>query len=110
MKITTGECIACEACVPYCPVDAISMKGDAAVIGQDECVDCAVCLKSESCPVDCIAFGPALWPSLLTYRLLQPEDRAQDHGRCPGVRDGGTDGHGGEINPSQPLNKGGRLH
>jgi len=72
MKITPEECIACEACLPYCPVGAISMKDDVAVIDQDECVDCAVCLKSGSCPVDCIVFEPAPWPRSLRTVFSNP--------------------------------------
>lgn len=48
-------CIACGACIPYCPVGAISMD-DVAVIDEGECVECGVCFRSGVCPVD--AFVP----------------------------------------------------
>jgi NAD-dependent dihydropyrimidine dehydrogenase PreA subunit len=32
MKIYTEVCIACEACIPYCLMEAISMKDNVAVI------------------------------------------------------------------------------
>ena len=72
MKIIAEECIACEACVPYCPVGALTMKDDVAVIDQDECVDCGVCLKSGSCPVDCIVFEEAPWPRSLRATFSNP--------------------------------------
>jgi len=72
MKIDPEVCIACEACLPYCPVNAISMQGDVAVIDQDECVDCQVCLKSGVCPVDCIYFEPAPWPRSLRTTFSDP--------------------------------------
>lgn len=62
MKIDPELCIACEVCLPYCPMEAISMKDDMAVIDDDECVDCNVCLKSGCCPVDAFVFEPAPWP------------------------------------------------
>jgi NAD-dependent dihydropyrimidine dehydrogenase PreA subunit len=72
MKIDPEVCIACEACLPYCPVSAISMQGDVAVIDQDECVDCQVCLKSGVCPVDCIYFEPSPWPRSLRTTFSDP--------------------------------------
>lgn len=42
------ECIACGACMPECPTDAIS-EGDIYVIDPDKCIDCGSC--SEVCPV-----------------------------------------------------------
>ncbi len=72
MKIDPDVCIACEACLPYCPVNAISMQGDVAVIDQEQCVDCQVCLKSGVCPVDCIYFEPAPWPRSLRTTFSDP--------------------------------------
>ena len=72
MKIDGDICIACELCVPYCPMEAITMKDDVAVIDEDECVDCAVCLKSGICPVDCIIFEPAPWPRSLRTTFSDP--------------------------------------
>lgn len=64
MKIDAESCIVCNECVPYCPVGAISMD-DVAVIDQDECVDCGVCLRSGVCPVDAFIYEPAPWPRSL---------------------------------------------
>ena len=71
MRIDSEICIACEACVPYCPMKAISMD-DVAVIDQDECVDCAACLKAQVCPVDCIIYEPAPWPRAVRAAFSDP--------------------------------------
>ncbi len=79
MKIDGEICIACEACVPYCPMGAISMS-DVAVIDQDECVDCGVCLRSRVCPVDCIIYEPAPWPRALRAAFSNPSDEHKSTG------------------------------
>ena len=71
MKIDQEICIACEACVPYCPMGAISMD-DVAIINEDECVDCASCLRSGACPVDCIIYEPAPWPRAVRVAFSDP--------------------------------------
>jgi NAD-dependent dihydropyrimidine dehydrogenase PreA subunit len=71
MRIEKEKCITCGLCVPYCPVEAISMD-DVAVIDQDECVDCGSCLRAGVCPVDCIVFEPAPWPRSLRVVFSDP--------------------------------------
>jgi len=43
-----------------------------AVIDEDECVDCSVCLKSGVCPVDAFVFEPAPWPRSLRSTFSDP--------------------------------------
>lgn len=45
----TDDCIACGACEPECPTNAIS-AGDIYVIDADECIDCGAC--ADVCPTD----------------------------------------------------------
>ncbi len=49
--IITAECIACGACKPECPVDAI-YEGDVYTIDPDTCIDCGACITA--CPVSAI--------------------------------------------------------
>ena len=87
MKIDPDACISCEICIPYCPVAAISMQDDVAVIETDECVDCQVCLKSQCCPVDAFVFEPAPWPRSL--RTVFSDPRAEH--KATGVAGRGTE-------------------
>jgi ferredoxin len=48
----TEECIACGACVPECPVEAISEGDPIYKIDADKCTDCGACV--EVCPVEAI--------------------------------------------------------
>ncbi len=50
--IDEDACVACEACVPGCPVEAISMVDDKAVIDRDLCTECEACIVE--CPVEAI--------------------------------------------------------
>ena len=52
-KVDPDTCTACESCVDACPVEAISMKDDLAVVNQDECTDCGECV--DTCPVEAIS-------------------------------------------------------
>ena len=47
--VITDDCIACGACEPECPTDAIS-EGDIYIIDPDACIDCAAC--ADVCPTD----------------------------------------------------------
>ena len=46
------SCLACCACLPECPVDAISEGDPMYIIDADVCVDCGACV--EVCPADSI--------------------------------------------------------
>ncbi len=52
-KIITKDCLGCGACLPACPVDAISLNGDnKAVINDEICTKCGACIQA--CPVSVI--------------------------------------------------------
>lgn len=50
-RIITSDCIACGACQPECPVDAIK-EGDIYSISADVCNDCGAC--EPVCPTEAI--------------------------------------------------------
>ncbi|ADO77377.1 RnfABCDGE type electron transport complex subunit B [Halanaerobium praevalens] len=47
-------CIACSLCAKVCPVDAIEIKDNLAVIDYEKCVNCGKC--AEKCPTGTIQF------------------------------------------------------
>lgn len=53
IKVNPEICIGCGACVPVCPVDAISMVEGKAIIDHETCIECGVCIAE--CPVEAIA-------------------------------------------------------
>jgi ferredoxin len=52
-KVDPEVCTGCGACVDICPIEAIELKNDIAVINTNECTNCRVC-ESE-CPVEAIS-------------------------------------------------------
>jgi len=52
VKVKADDCVGCETCVPACPVEAISMADDKAVIDQETCTSCGTCIGE--CPVEAI--------------------------------------------------------
>ena len=44
------DCIKCGACVPGCPVTAITEDSDKMIVNEDACVDCGAC--AAVCPVN----------------------------------------------------------
>lgn len=53
--VITDDCVACGACEPECPAEAISEGEDKYVIKADLCTDCGSCV--EVCPNDAIIAG-----------------------------------------------------
>ncbi len=52
IKIDEDKCTGCGACIQICPVNALSMQHDKAVVDEDTCIDCGACIPE--CPVDAI--------------------------------------------------------
>lgn len=90
MQIDPDRCIGCTACLPYCPVNAISMtrKGKA-FIDDNICVECGNCVYSKVCPYDAIIEVPLPWPQVirvlsdpnLSYRQYKPPAEMKLGGR-----------------------------
>ena len=50
--IRTEDCVGCGVCVQECPVGAISMNGQAAVIDDKTCIRCGKC--HDQCPQEAV--------------------------------------------------------
>ncbi len=44
--IIRDVCNGCQVCLMYCPLGAIRMEGDKAIIDQENCVECYVCTRN----------------------------------------------------------------
>ena len=53
-KVDIYKCTGCSACVDVCPVDAIKIEDNKAVISE-ECIGCRVC--ETQCPTGAITFS-----------------------------------------------------
>ena len=53
LQIRKGVCLGCGVCIQSCPLQAISLIWDQAVIDQSRCNQCRLCL--EVCPQGAIA-------------------------------------------------------
>ncbi len=50
--VITNECVACGACEPECPVEAIIEGAEIYKIDKKKCTDCGTC--AQLCPMDAI--------------------------------------------------------
>ena len=53
VQVDVEKCTGCGACVDACPVDAITVENDIAVVDEAECVECGSC--AEECPNDALS-------------------------------------------------------
>jgi NAD-dependent dihydropyrimidine dehydrogenase PreA subunit len=74
MRIDDKECVGCRQCLIYCPMGAISMdeEAEAAMIDEDECVECGVCFRSRVCPVDAFEEELHSWPRSIRAAFSNP--------------------------------------
>jgi len=52
VSINNEKCTGCGDCVDTCPVEALSIKNEKAVV-NDECIDCGACVNT--CPNNAIS-------------------------------------------------------
>lgn len=73
MKVLTETCIGCGTCLVFCPMRAISLADDVAVIDRQLCVECGVCFRAAECPVDALDEEEDLqWPRTIRPILSNP--------------------------------------
>jgi Fe-S-cluster-containing hydrogenase component 2 len=51
-QIDTEACTGCGECVEACPLDAIELQDDKAVVDEETCGDCGAC--ADVCPSEAI--------------------------------------------------------
>ena len=52
-QVDRDLCTGCGSCVEACPVDAIRLEADTAVLDAETCTECGVCVSE--CPVEAIS-------------------------------------------------------
>jgi NAD-dependent dihydropyrimidine dehydrogenase PreA subunit len=52
VKVDHEKCDGCGSCIDVCPVDAIRIENEKAII-TDECLDCGACIPE--CPNEAIS-------------------------------------------------------
>lgn len=62
MDIDGDVCNGCRQCAIVCPVQAIQMIDNIAVVDEKKCVECSVCYRDANCPVNAIRMKRLKWP------------------------------------------------
>lgn len=72
MLIDSDLCMGCWECLDYCPVSAIGVNENVAVIDLDSCVECGTCLRSAPCPSGAFNRPELEWPRSLRQWFSDP--------------------------------------
>jgi NAD-dependent dihydropyrimidine dehydrogenase PreA subunit len=67
LMVLDNVCTACKDCLEICPVDAITMKKDVAVIDTELCIECEECI--DECPAEAIIYKK----DLAAYKREHPD-------------------------------------
>src|SRR4030042_4829666 len=68
----TDTCIGCGLCIPYCPMEAISLGPERAEINLDECVECNASLRADVCQTDSLWMPDLKWPRSIRRVFSDP--------------------------------------
>ncbi|MBA7524227.1 Ion-translocating oxidoreductase complex subunit B [subsurface metagenome] len=72
MKILKERCIGCGRCLVFCPMQAIKIQEDKAIIDTKKCIECGVCHRASKCPVDAFYQDELKWPRSIRKTLSDP--------------------------------------
>lgn len=72
MKILEERCVGCGTCLVFCPMRAIKIQENKAVIDTEKCVECGVCQRASKCPVDAFYQDELEWPRSVRKVLSDP--------------------------------------
>ncbi len=89
MKVNTELCIGCKKCLPYCPMGCISMEQSKAVINQEACIECGICVRQIPCPKKAFYEPETVnrWPRSVRKVFSDPTAKHEN----TGVRGRGTE-------------------
>ncbi|MBW2308119.1 MAG: 4Fe-4S binding protein [Deltaproteobacteria bacterium] len=101
MRVEDTKCFGCEACIPYCPVEAISMRSDGiASVDWDICVECGNCQRAaqEICGAFYREEESLQWPRVLRAALsdtafVSPLPQVKARGRGGGEKTNDVEGN-----------------
>lgn len=52
-KVNKDKCAGCGPCAEACPVEAIKIENNVAVVDEDACIECGACV--DACPSEAIS-------------------------------------------------------
>ena len=70
--IRSEDCVACGVCIEECPVGAISMNGEGAVIDERMCIRCGKC--HDVCPQEAVRHDSERIPQEVAANVKWAED------------------------------------
>ncbi len=112
MEIREDLCTGCGRCVIVCPVQAIKIIDNKAVIDKNHCVECSICYRNAECPVNAIKSRRLKWPRIIrnpfsdvigTHKLTGIPGRGTEEMKTNDVTNRfGTDEYGISIELGRP--------
>jgi len=100
MRVDEAKCFGCEVCVPYCPVEAISMEiNGMAAVDEELCVECGNCQRAtqDICgafyrPEESLQWPRVLRAALSDTSFVSPLPHVKERGGAGGEKTNDVDG------------------
>lgn len=89
MRVNQDLCVGCQKCLPFCPQGAIYMENRKALIDQEACVECGICVRQIECPRKAFYEPEEVrqWPRSVRKLFGDPTEKHEN----TGVRGRGTE-------------------